>query len=125
MSLTEIFDDEAEDSVSGAGNCELCQRDVQELTRHHLIPQCRHSNKKNKKNFDRKDVKTRIALLCRPCHKNVHNCIENKVLENSFNTLDLLLAHAEILKFTQWIKTKPDGTKVPFPKKTKSKKVRA
>ena len=35
------------------GPCQLCERETA-LTRHHLVPQCRHHNKWNKKNFDRR-----------------------------------------------------------------------
>jgi len=61
--------------------CQLCQRDVSELTRHHLIPQTRHRNKRNKKQFEREDVRTRTIEVCRPCHKNVHAVLTNKELE--------------------------------------------
>ena len=99
--------------------CELCGRRVREVTRHHLIPRTRHKNKRNKRTFDRTEVKTRIALLCRPCHKNLHVVFTEKALEQEFNTLDLLRAHPEVRKFTQWIMSKPDGTAIPFarPKK--------
>ncbi|MFY9221104.1 MAG: hypothetical protein WAQ98_00455 [Blastocatellia bacterium] len=88
--------------------CDLCKRDVPNLTRHHLIPRTRHKNKKNKKIFDRKEVRERLVLLCRPCHRNIHAHLTEKQLEYDYNTVEKLLEHPEIKKFTEWISTKPD-----------------
>lgn len=91
--------------------CELCGREGVRLTRHHLIPKTRHSNKRNKRNFDREDVKTRIAWFCRPCHTHAHCILTEKQMEYEFNTLAALAAHPEIQKFAQWIAKKPAGFK--------------
>lgn len=96
----------------GEHECELCGRTVEEVTKHHLIPRTRHANKKNKREFDRTEVRTRLALLCRPCHKQVHAVLTEKQLERDYNTLDALKAHEEIAKFIDWIKDKPAGTQV-------------
>jgi 5-methylcytosine-specific restriction endonuclease McrA len=98
--------------VRGGGSCELCGRRVRELTRHHLIPQTRHKNRRNKRDFGRSDVKQRIALLCRPCHTHVHATIDNKRLEREFNTVEALAAHPEVARFVAWIGRRPDGTRV-------------
>jgi hypothetical protein len=87
--------------------CDLCNRNVPELTRHHLIPQTRHKNKRNKKNFTRQEVKERLIMLCRICHRNVHAQLTEKQLEYEYNTIEKLLEHPEIKKFTDWIKNKP------------------
>lgn len=92
--------------------CELCGRSTSAITRHHLIPQTRHKNKKNKKNFDRVEVKKRIAWLCRSCHSHVHATLSNKELEYHFNTMELLLAHPDIAKFVAWIKKQPTGKRI-------------
>jgi hypothetical protein len=102
------------DFDSGEGGiCELCKREVETLTRHHLIPQTRHSNKRNKKQFSRTEVKERIAWLCRPCHKNVHTVLDNKELERDYNTIAALAAHPDIAKFTEWVRRRPANTYVP------------
>lgn len=100
--------------VKGGGSCELCSRQVRELTRHHLIPQTRHKNRRNKRDFDRTDVKHRIALLCRPCHSHVHATIPNKQLERDYNTVEALATHPDVARFVDWIASKPDGTRVGF-----------
>lgn len=96
--------------------CELCQRPVKSLTKHHLIPQTRHKNKKNKRLFNRDEVKNRVLWLCRPCHNNIHVHFSNKELELNFNTLEALSAHPDIQKFTTWIKDKPITLHIPFTK---------
>lgn len=94
-----------------ANGCELCGREGLPLTKHHLIPKTRHSNKRNKRNFDRDEVKTRLAWICRPCHTHVHNVLTEKQLEYDFNTVEALAAHPEIQKFALWIGGKPPGFK--------------
>ncbi|MBY0375206.1 MAG: hypothetical protein K2Q23_14515 [Bryobacteraceae bacterium] len=92
-----------------SGGCELCGRVEVELTRHHLVPRTRHSNKRTQRTFEREDVTTRIALICRPCHKMVHAVFTEKQLEREFNTVELLRSHPEIQKFIAWIASKPAG----------------
>lgn len=91
------------------GRCELCLRDEVELTRHHLVPRTRHNNKRNKRDFDRHDVRTRIALFCRPCHKMVHALFTEKQLERDFNTLEQIALHPDVQNFVLWIRPKPPG----------------
>ena len=87
--------------------CELCGRTVSIVTRHHLVPRTRHSNKRNKKQFSREEVKTRIAWLCQPCHDHVHVLFSEKTLERDLNTLELLAAHPEVKRFLAWICKRP------------------
>lgn len=87
--------------------CDLCERSVPEVTRHHLIPRTRHKNKKNKKIFSREEVRERLIMLCRLCHRNIHAQLTEKQLEYDYNTIEKLLEHPEIKKFTDWIKNKP------------------
>ena len=87
--------------------CELCGRAVSLLTRHHLIPRTRHANKRNQREFDRAEVKQRIAWLCKPCHDHVHALFTEKMLEREFNTLESLAMQPEVAKFVAWIQKKP------------------
>lgn len=88
-------------------NCALCGRE-EELTRHHLIPRTRHSNRRNKRDFDRATVHRTVGL-CRPCHKQVHAVLTEKELEREWNTVPKLLQHPEIERFVAWIRGKPRG----------------
>ena len=99
--------------------CALCQRKVSRTSRHHLIPRTRHKNKKNKKDFTRAEVKTRLVPLCSPCHRNIHSVLSNKELERHYNTLDALQQHPEIARFVAWIRTKPDGVTVSSRKRSR------
>lgn len=95
--------------------CEICGREVSKTTRHHLIPRTRHKNKKNKKDFDRQEVKKTVPI-CRPCHSQLHAVFTEKELERVYNTLELITFHPEMQKWIKWIKNKPDGFKVPTKK---------
>jgi hypothetical protein len=90
------------------GNCELCKRTVESLTKHHLIPRTRHRKKRNKRLFSRQDVKTRILWVCRPCHNHIHDVLTEKELETDYNTRGTLLRHPEIRRFVKWIGSKPE-----------------
>src|SRR5688572_12709873 len=95
--------------MSEIKRCELCGREVSVLTRHHLIPRTRHANKRNKRDFERTEVKKRIAWFCRPCHNHVHALFIEKTLERDFNTLEALASHPEVARFVIWIRQKPNG----------------
>ncbi len=91
--------------------CALCGRE-EEVTRHHLVPRCRHANKRNKREFDRATVR-QTAPFCRPCHRQVHAVLTEKELEREWNTVEKLRAHPEIARFLAWIRAKPTGFRCP------------
>lgn len=93
--------------MNAAGACELCGRRVDQLTRHHLIPRTRHSNKRNTRNFTARTSGAGSAVLCRPCHDQVQALIPGKALEREFNTLPAPASHPEPARFVAWIRTKP------------------
>jgi hypothetical protein len=93
--------------------CELCRRQVDGVTRHHLIPRTRHRNRANKKRFDRSEVRSRLAWLCRPCHKQVHALLDEKELERTYNTIEALRRHPDVARFVRWIRSRPADTRVP------------
>ncbi len=90
------------------GTCELCGRSVRRIERHHLIPRTRHKNRRNQRDFDRQDVRERIALLCHPCHKTVHAVLTEKELAREYNTLDALADHPQVARFVAWVRKRPD-----------------
>jgi 5-methylcytosine-specific restriction endonuclease McrA len=91
------------------GTCAICSRE-ETLTRHHLIPRTRHSNKKNKRDFDRAVVK-QVVGTCRACHSQIHALLTEKELEREYNTVEKLRAHPGVAKFASWIASKPRGFK--------------
>src|SRR4051812_45266188 len=98
--------------MAKVGICQLCGRNEIEVTRHHLIPRTRHANKRNQKLFDREDVRTRLADLCRPCHGFIHKVLTEKELEREYNTLEALRSQPEIARFAAWVARRPAGLKV-------------
>jgi hypothetical protein len=87
------------------GKCELCQRDNQSLSEHHLIPREVHSKQRFIRRFGKKEMKARKAMLCRLCHKRgVHELIpDNKELADKFNTIELLMADERIQRHVKWV----------------------
>ena len=100
------------EQAAGDSACELCGRVQLALTRHHLIPQSQHQRNRAKRQFDRTEMQTRIALLCRPCHSQVHAVLDNSQLVLAYHTIDALKAQPELAKFAAWIANKPSGLKV-------------
>ena len=94
------------------GTCVICGRE-ETLTRHHLIPRTRHSNKKNKRDFDRVLAKQTVGI-CRPCHSQIHLLLTEKQLEREWSSVERLRTHPELMKFATWIATKPRGFKCPM-----------
>jgi hypothetical protein len=95
-----------------SGRCELCGRQVDGLQQHHLIPRTRHRNRRNKKSFDRREVRERIALLCPPCHDTVHTTFTTKELEYDYNTLAAIRDHPAIRAFVRWVRKHPNTARV-------------
>ena len=103
-------DTETRKERGGAERCALCGRRVGNLTRHHLVPRSRTRKKRRKgRPFDRDDFE-HTALLCAPCHRNVHSVLDHKDLEREYRTLEALREHPGVRRFTAWIRTKPHGT---------------
>ena len=89
-------------------SCELCGRPGVLLTRHHLIPRTRHTNKRARQSTTREE-RQHVALLCRPCHSQIHALFTEKQLERDFPALALLAAHPDVARFVDWIREKPAG----------------
>ncbi len=84
-------------------NCQLCEREIERLTVHHLIP--RQYSKRKKL-----DIGPTINI-CSPCHKQIHALFDNKYLARELNTLVKLQQEPKIKKFLLWI-AKQDPNKL-------------
>jgi hypothetical protein len=80
--------------------CELCERDVENGTSHHLIPRSR--DKKSKKRIN----------LCKPCHGMIHRFFTNRDLESKYHDLATIKKHPEVLKFLVWVKKQDPNKKI-------------
>ena len=89
-------------------SCEICGRAEVDLTRHHLIPRTRHANKRARR-VTTAEERQQVALICRPCHHQIHALFTEKQLEREFPTLALLAAHPDVARFVEWIRKKPPG----------------
>ena len=89
-------------------NCELCERPVARLTRHHLIPKHLHRKKRFQKLFTKEDLITRTLWVCRPCHNAIHKARSEYELGLYFNTREKLLQLEELRTFVEWLRDKPE-----------------
>jgi hypothetical protein len=92
--------------------CELCERSGVRCDSHHLIPRTRHKNKRNKREFDRHEVKDRTVWLCHPCHGTVHTIFTEKELERELNSLEKIKSHEVIQRHVVWIQSKSNDFKL-------------
>ena len=87
--------------------CELCERPVSQLTKHHLIPRTMHRHKRCKKRFKKSFCITHILWLCEPCHKHIHRILTEKEMAFHYHEKEALAQRPEIAHFIEWIRTKP------------------
>ena len=74
--------------------CELCGREVQSLSRHHLVPR------------EEGGRYGATADLCQPCHSTVHLTFSNRDLATQFNSIPALLAAEPLQKYLKWVKNR-------------------
>lgn len=72
--------------------CELCEREVEKTTKHHLVPK-----QKGGKYGPTVD-------LCQPCHSTLHHTFSNKELAQHFNNLDALKSAEKLQNYLTWIR---------------------
>ena len=83
--------------------CEACQREAI-TTGHHLIPRSQHQRGMVRRRFSKQEMRTRKAMLCLPCHRQVHRLFTERDLALTYNTVDLLIGAPEMRRFLLWIK---------------------
>lgn len=74
--------------------CELCRREVQSLSRHHLVPR------------EEGGRYGATAELCQPCHSTIHLSISNQELAQQYNTIESLQSAEPLQKYLRWVKNK-------------------
>lgn len=90
-------------------SCELCNREVSKVTEHHLIP----------RECGGKYMET--AMLCIPCHKQIHALYTNAELAVRLNSIPRLRDDEKISKYLKFIAKQHGDSFVPI---KKSKNVR-
>lgn len=92
------------------GTCELCKRQEVETTEHHLTP----------KEMGGTFMPT--AMLCIPCHKQIHALYTNDELAVRLNTIQDLRSDPKIASFIKWIRKQPSSKLVRTRKSNERKK---
>lgn len=92
--------------AAGPLPCPICLRPNLHPSDHHMVPRSRGG----------KTTET----ICADCHKAIHATFTNKELEQTYHTVDVLLAHQEFAKMVKFISKQDPGGKV----KTKKNKDR-
>jgi len=72
--------------------CELCQRDIDRYTVHHLIPRARGGR------FGP------TAKLCLTCHRQVHALFSEATLARELHSIELLRANPQIASYLVWVR---------------------
>lgn len=78
--------------------CELCAREVEKLTIHHLIPRQKKGHHGPKIN------------ICSACHRQIHTLFDNTYLAQQLNSLEKLKNEPQMRKFLAWV-SKQNPTK--------------
>ncbi|MEH1830671.1 MAG: HNH endonuclease [Nostoc sp.] len=84
--------------------CELCQREMENLTVHHLVPR---QNTKRKKQDPGP-----TANICSACHRQIHALFDNKLLARVLNTLEKLSNEPQMQKFLVWVRKQDPGKRI-------------
>ena len=74
--------------------CELCQRTVGFVTKHHLLP--KQEGGKH----------TETVNLCQPCHSTIHIIFSNDELAKHYISIPALQKAEALQKYLKWVKNK-------------------
>ncbi|MGK7872590.1 MAG: HNH endonuclease [Xenococcaceae cyanobacterium] len=84
--------------------CELCDREMERLTVHHLIP---------RQTVKRKQAERGSTInICSACHRQIHTLFDNTQLGQHLNTIDKLKDEPRMEKFLSWLKKQDPNKRV-------------
>ena len=92
------------DPVPGKGQpavCELCRRDVNRYTVHHLIPKARGGKLGP------------TAQLCATCHRQLHALFSESTLAGELHSIELLQANPQVHSYLKWARRQKNGANFP------------
>lgn len=72
--------------------CGLCGREVQQTSRHHLVPRVEGGRYGP------------TVELCQPCHSSVHRFLTNRDLARRYPTVEALREAPELQTYLSWIR---------------------
>ena len=73
--------------------CPLCDRQVPEVTEHHLVPKSRGGRT--------------TEPICLDCHRMIHVLYDNKRLEQELFSVAALQAEERFARYLRWIRKRP------------------
>ncbi|MCY8920358.1 HNH endonuclease [Bacillus atrophaeus] len=94
------------------GHCELCGRQNVLLTEHHLTPK------------EEGGTFLLTAMLCIPCHKQIHALYTNQELAARLSGIEELRRDPQLAKFVKWIRKQPASKLIKTRKANERKKKR-
>lgn len=76
--------------------CPICGRSIPKAQQdaHHFVPKSKGGKA--------------TEMLHRICHRQIHALFTETELARRYNTVEALLAHPEMARFVEWVRTKPD-----------------
>ena len=92
-----VLEEDIVDGDERKDACPMCER-MMPLTRHHLIPRMMHE--KYLKTGLTQDFLNTCLDICRQCHSAVHRAEDEATLAEKFNTLELILTHPGVQKWS-------------------------
>lgn len=81
-------------------NCELCEREVERLTVHHLIPRQKKGHHGPKIN------------ICSACHRQIHTLFDNTRLALELNSPEQLKNEPQMQKFLSWVRKQDPNKRI-------------
>ena len=75
-----------------ATECELCLREVDRYTVHHLVPRARGGRLGP------------TAILCSICHRQIHALFSEATLADELNSVALLRANPRVNSYLRWVR---------------------
>ena len=89
---------ETEHSLDTQEGCELCFRQSNKYTLHHLIPRSRGGKFSTK------------ARLCPTCHRQLHALFSETTLARELDTIEKLRANSEMASYLAWARKQKGPT---------------
>ena len=84
--------------------CQLCEREMDRLTVHHLTP---------RQTVKRKQADAGPTIdICSACHRQVHSFYTNLQLARDLNTAEKLQSEPKMRKFLNWISKQNPNKKI-------------
>ena len=81
----------------GATVCELCRREVDRYTVHHLVPRAKGGR------FGP------TAKLCSTCHRQLHALFSEATLAQELHSIQLLRANPQVNSYLKWVRRQKGG----------------